>query len=167
VALGAERVIAAGRNTEALAALVTHSQTRIVPVALSVEVDRDVSALKAASGGGAQVSFDMVGGATDANATVLKSLRRGGRLVLMGSMSAPLPLAYGDIVANNWEVIGNFVDDAAAYRRLVSLVRAGLLNLDVARIQAFPFVELKPAMEAARRMQGLDCTVVQIGAAGR
>lgn len=45
------------------------------------------------------MAFDMGGGARHPNATLaaLCSLRRRGRLVLMGSMSASLPLSYMDL----------------------------------------------------------------------
>jgi hypothetical protein len=89
--------------------------------------------------GGAHVAFDMVGRATDPDATLaaLRSLRRGGRLVLMGSMNVPLCISYGKVMVNNWEIIGNFVYANSAYRRLLDLVRTGTLPLDAATVTAF------------------------------
>ena len=77
-----------------------------------------------------EIAFDMVGQAADANATLaaLNSLRRGGRLVLMGSMTAPLPLSYSDMMRNNWQIIGQFMYPAGAYRSLIGMLRAGLLD---------------------------------------
>jgi alcohol dehydrogenase len=42
------------------------------------------------------MAFDMIGGASDLNATLaeLHSLHRRDRLVLIGSMGMPLPLSY-------------------------------------------------------------------------
>jgi alcohol dehydrogenase len=64
------------------------------------------------------MALDMAGGAGDANATpaALGALSRGGRLVLMGSMTVPLPLAYAQVLANNWEIIGNFMYSREAIR---------------------------------------------------
>jgi alcohol dehydrogenase len=34
----------------------------------------------------------------------------------MGSMTTPLPLPYGEVIRNNWEIIGQFMYPAHAYR---------------------------------------------------
>jgi alcohol dehydrogenase len=108
------------------------------------------------------LAFDQVGRASDAASTLaaLKSLQRGGRLVLMGSMTTPLPIAYGELMANDWEVIGNFMYRPGAFRTLVSLVRSGLLDLDKVDIRAFAMRDLPEAMDQAAKMRGLDCTVL-------
>jgi alcohol dehydrogenase len=163
IAMGARRVVAAGRNAVALEALVRAGGSRVVPVVLTGDIQADTSALRAAANGGAQMAFDMVGQARDPNATLaaLRSLRRGGRLVLMGSMSAPLPLTYMELMANNWEIIGQFMYPADAYRRLLDLVRAGLLDISPIRPRVFPLAELPDAMEAAATAASLECVVVQ------
>jgi alcohol dehydrogenase len=138
---------------------------RVVPVALTGDVDADANALKQAAGGrGAHLAFDQVGNAADPNATLaaLKSLRRGGRLVLMGTMSAPLPLSYGDVMINDWEIIGNFMYRPSAFKTIASLVRSGLLDLDLVEIKTFTLDELPQAIDHAATMRGLDCTVVKI-----
>lgn len=163
LALGAERVVAAARPSPALDSLVRAAGQRVVPVALTGDVDADARALKAAAGGrGAHLAFDQVGNASDPNSTLaaLKSLRRGGRLVLMGAMTAPLPLTYGELMINDWEVIGNFMYRPGAFQTLASLLRSGLLDLGLVRLSTFGFKELPAAMERAAEMRGLDCTVV-------
>ncbi len=86
VAMGAARVIAAGRNARGLQDVARAGGPRVVTVTLSGDVQKDAAALRDASGGGAHLAFDMVGQARDPNATLaaLHSLRRGGRLVLDG-----------------------------------------------------------------------------------
>jgi alcohol dehydrogenase len=162
-ALGAERVVAAGRNATALQELARLDGKRVYPVVLTGNVDADVAALKLAAGGGAHLTFDMVGRAQDANATVagLKSLRRGGRLVLMGSMSVPLPLTYGEVMLNNWEIIGNFMYPPDVFRRILALVRPGLLDLGSIQIKSFPLAEVPAAIEAASKSSGLQSTIVK------
>jgi len=105
----------------------------------------------------------MVGGACDPNATLaaLRSLRRMGRLVLMGSMSTPLPLSYMELMANSWEIIGNFMYPVDAHRRLLDLVRAGLLDIGAIRPRTFPLSALPEAMDAAATAGSLECVVVQ------
>jgi alcohol dehydrogenase len=161
LALGAGLVVAAGRNKPALEALARLGGFRVATVALSGDVEADVKALRTA-GGGAHMAFDIVGGAQDANATLaaLKSLRRGGRLVLMGSMTVPLPISYLEVMLNNLEVIGQFMYSSDAFMRLVDLMRAGLLDLRAIRVRSFPLEALPEAMEAAATADGLECVVV-------
>ena len=163
IAMGAGRIVAAGRNAAALEALSRAGGPRVVPVALAGDDRADARALRAAANGGAQMAFDMVGEARDPNATLaaLRSLRRGGRLVLMGSMSVPLPLPYGELMANNWEIMGQFMYSADAYRRLLDLMREGLLDIGAIRPRVFSLSALPEAIEAAASADSLECVVVQ------
>jgi threonine dehydrogenase-like Zn-dependent dehydrogenase len=113
--------------------------------------------------GGVQIAFDRVGQAGDANATLasLNSLRRGGRLVLMGSMTVPLQLSYSDVTRNDWEIIGQFMYPAGAYRRLIGMLRTGLLDINAIRPVTFPLAALPEAAEAAVKASNLECVVVQ------
>ena len=167
LALGAERVIAVARGGDALDDLARKCGARVVPVALSGDAGADAKAIRAAAcGRGAHLAFDQVGNATDPNSTLaaLGSLRRGGRLVLMGSMTGPLPLSYGDLMVNDWEVIGNFMYARTdALLRLPALVRSGLLDLDLVSISSFDLKDLPEAMRRAAAMRGLECTVVRMG----
>jgi hypothetical protein len=151
--MGGARVVAAGRNAAALEALVKAAGPRVAAVQLTGDVAADAGKLREACCGGAEIAFDMVGRAGDANATLaaLKSLRRGGRLVLMGSMTTPLTLSYGEIMRNNWEIIGQFMYPAGAYRSLLGLIRAELLDLSPIRALRFPLAALPAAMDAAGR----------------
>lgn len=163
LALGASKVVALGRRLEPLQALVEQGRGRVVPVVLSGDPAQDTAAIRAASGGGADLAFDMVGQAADANATLaaLRSLRRGGRLVLMGSMQVNLPIAYSEMLLNNWELIGHFMYARADYLALVSLVTSGQISLEAVELKPYPFAQLEAAIDAAGRMSGLQCTVVE------
>jgi alcohol dehydrogenase len=105
----------------------------------------------------------MVGQARDPNATLaaLHSLGRGGRLVLMGSMSAELPIPYTQLMFHNWEILGQFMYPADAYRRLLGLVRAGLLDIAVLRPLEYPLSDLPAAMDAAATATNFECAVVK------
>jgi len=163
VAMGAGRVIAAGRNPVALEAVARAGGSRVSPVALTGDVQADAVALREASGGGSQVAFDMVGQARDPNATLaaLHSLRRGGRLVLMGSMTTALPIPYTMFMLNNLELLGQFMYPAGAYRRLLGLWRSGLLDISPIRPRVYPLTALPDAMEAAATAGNLECIVVR------
>ena len=163
VAMGAARVVAAGRNPAVLEAVARAGGPRVSTVALTGAVQADSGALRAASGGGAHMAFDMVGQAGDPNATLaaLHSLRRGGRLVLMGSMTVDLPVPYTALMLNSWEIIGQFMYPAAAYRRLLDLLRSGLLDISPIRPREYPLAALPEAMEAAATAGNLEYVVVR------
>ncbi|SEJ98382.1 MDR/zinc-dependent alcohol dehydrogenase-like family protein [Paraburkholderia diazotrophica] len=162
LALGASRIVALGRRAEPLAKLVELGSGRVVPIVLTRDGARDVAAIREAAGGGADLAFDMVGHAQEPDATLaaLRSLRRNGRLVLMGSMDVDLPIAYSEMLRNNWELIGHFMYGSADYLALVSLVTSGQLSLDVVELATYPFARLEAAIDRAGAAQGLQCTVV-------
>jgi alcohol dehydrogenase len=66
-----------------------------------------------------------------------------------------------ELMANNWEIIGQFMYPADAYRRLLDLVRAGLLDISPIRPRVFTLTALPQAMEAAAKAGSLECVVVQ------
>jgi alcohol dehydrogenase len=104
----------------------------------------------------------MIGQASDPNATLaaLHSLRRDGRLVLMGSMTVPLPIPYNDVMRNNWELIGHFMYPQDALRRLLDLVRARLLDLTAIKPRVLPLDQLPDAMKLSSTADSLECVVV-------
>jgi alcohol dehydrogenase len=163
VAMGAARVIAAGRNRDALEDVARAGGPRVSTVTLTGNVQKDAGALRQASSGGAHMAFDMVGQARDPNSTLaaLHSLRRGGRLVLMGSMTTDLPLPYTTVMLNNWEILGQFMYPASAYRRLLDLLRSGQLDISAIRPRVYPLADLPEAMEAASTAGNLECIVMQ------
>jgi alcohol dehydrogenase len=163
VAMGAARVIAVGRNAMALEAVARAGGSRVSTVTLTGDVTKDAGALRAASGGGAHIAFDMVGQAQDPKATLaaLHSLRRGGRLVLMGSMTTELPIPYTTVMLNSWEILGQFMYPASACRRLLELLRSGLLDITPIRPRVFPLAALPEAMEAASTAGNLELIVMQ------
>jgi alcohol dehydrogenase len=132
-------------------------------VTLTGDVQKDAGAVRAASGGGAHMAFDMVGQARDPKATLaaLHSLRRRGRLVLMGSMTTELPIPYTTVMLNSWEILGQFMYPASAYRRLLDLLRSGLLDITPIRPRVYPLAALPEAMEAAATAGNLDLVVMR------
>ena len=163
LAMGAGRVVAAGRDATKLEKLVRLAGRAVAPVPLTGDRGGDAAALREAAGGGAEIAFDMVGGATDPASTLacLNSLRRGGRLVLMGSMSVDLPISYMQLMINNLEIIGNFMHGVDAYRNVLAMVRGGRLDLTAIEPEVYPLAELPKAMEAAQKAGSLECVVMK------
>jgi alcohol dehydrogenase len=153
-ALGAATVVAAGRNEPVLDTLA--GLARVVPVRLTGEVAADTAALRSAAGGRATCALDLIGGATSTAATraALDALSRGGRLVLMGSASAPLAVDYTALMLTGREIIGQFMYPPQAPAEVLALAAAGLLDLDAVPLAAYPLAELEPAMDAAAEPGG-------------
>jgi alcohol dehydrogenase len=163
VAMGAARVIAAGRNPAALEAVARAGGPRVSTVTLTGDLEKDAGALRDTAGSGVHMAFDMVGQARDPSSTLaaLHSLHRGGRLVLMGSMTTDLPISYTTVMLNGWEIIGQFMYPASAYRRLLELLRSGLLDISAIRPRVYPLADLPEAMEAAATAGNLECIVMR------
>ncbi|WP_202967395.1 zinc-dependent alcohol dehydrogenase [Paenibacillus beijingensis] len=163
LAMGAGKVVAAGRNKTSLEMLAQAAGSRVAAVALSGEVLKDSEALREAAGGGADMAFDMIGQAGDPNATLaaLGSLRQRGRLVLMGSMTSPLPVNYMLMMFNSLEIIGHFMYDADAHLKLLNLLRSGQLDMSPIAARVFPLKDLPEAMEAAAAASNLECVVIR------
>jgi len=162
LAMGASRVVAAGRSKDTLDKLAKVGGERVIPVVLTGDVTKDTEALRGAANGGAQLAFDQVGNAKDPNSTLaaLGCLYRWGRIVLMGSSAVPIPINYLQMMFNNWEIIGNFMHPQGAYLPLLSLVRSGQLDLKPIQPKVFSLPDLEPAMEYAGKAGSLELTVV-------
>ncbi|WP_087750625.1 zinc-binding dehydrogenase [Paraburkholderia caledonica] len=162
IAMGAARVVALGRNAQALAQLVASAGPRVVPVAATGDAAKDAAALREAAGGSAQMAFDMVGNARDPNMTLaaLRALAFGGRLVLMGSMAVPLPIPYTEVMLNGWEILGQFMYPRTAYAQLLTLIGSGLLSADGIRAVEFPFSDVPNAIDAAATAPSAQCVVI-------
>ncbi len=125
-------------------------QRRILPI------------IRHAAGGGADVALDLLGAAKTTSTTLssLRALKRGGRLVLMGSAEVPLELSFREMLANDWEVVGQFMYERTAPGQLAALAADGLLDLRKIAVTTFKLADFRQAVEAAALMQGLDLTAV-------
>ncbi|MDI4234335.1 zinc-binding dehydrogenase [Bradyrhizobium sp. Arg237L] len=162
VAMGAGRVVAVGRKQAALELLRETFGPRVIPAVVSGNAAEDLPIIRRAAAGGAEVALDLLGnaGSTSTTLSCLRALRRGGRLVLMGSAEAPLELSFREMLANDWEVVGQFMYDRTAPGQLAALAAENLLDLRQINVTAFSLADIKRAVEAAALMQGLDLTAV-------
>jgi alcohol dehydrogenase len=162
LAMGAARVVAVGRKLAALEALREAFGPRVIPAVVSGDAARDPGIIRHAAGGGGDVALDLLGAAKSTSTTLssLRSLKRGGRLVLMGSAEVPLELSFREMLANDWEVVGQFMYDRTAPGQLAALAAEALLDLRKIIVTTFRLADFKQAVEAAALMQGLDVTAV-------
>jgi alcohol dehydrogenase len=162
VAMGAGRVVAVGRKREALERLREAFGPRVIAAEVSGDASNDLAIIRHAAGGGADVALDLLGAARSTSTTLSspRALKRGGRLVLMGSAEVPLELSFREMLANDWEVVGQFMYDRTAPGELAALAADGLLDLGKIVVTTFRLADLPRAVEAAALMQGLDLTAV-------
>jgi alcohol dehydrogenase len=133
---------------------------RVIPAVVSGDAARDLGTIRHAAA--ADVGLDLLGTATSTSTTLssLRALKRGGRLVLMGSAEVPLELSFREMLANDWEVVGQFMYDRTAPGQLAALAADGLLDLRKIIVTAFRLTDFKQAVEAAALTRGLDLTAV-------
>jgi alcohol dehydrogenase len=162
VAMGAGRVVAVGRKQAALESLRDAFGPRVIPALASGDATKDLAIIRHAAGGGADVALDLLGAAKSTSTTLscLRALKRGGRLVLMGSAEVPLELSFREMLANDWEVAGQFMYARTAPGQLAALAASGLLDLRKIVVTRFKLADFRQAVDAAALMQGLDLTAV-------
>jgi alcohol dehydrogenase len=163
IAMGAARVVAVGRKAAALQSLRQVFGARVAPAVVTGEdAARDLATIKQAAGGAADGAIDLLGSASSTSTTLstLRALKRGGRLVVMGSADVPLEISFRELLANDWEVVGQFMYERSAPAKLAGLAAEGLLDLGKINVGRFTLDELPQAIDAAASMQGLDLTAV-------
>ncbi|HTC98704.1 MAG TPA: zinc-binding dehydrogenase [Bradyrhizobium sp.] len=160
--MGAGRVVAVGRKREALENLRDVFGPRVIPAVVTGDPAQDLDIIRKAAGGRADVALDLLGTAKSTSTTLscLRALKRRGRLVLMGSADVPLELSFREMLANDWEVVGQFMYTRQSPGQLAKLAAEGLLDLKKIVVTTFKLADFKRAVEAAALMQGLDLTAV-------
>jgi alcohol dehydrogenase len=160
--MGAGRVVAVGRKREALDVLHDIFGPRVIPAVVTGDTEKDLAIIRNAAGGRADVALDLLGAAKSTSTTLscLRALKRGGRLVLMGSAEVPLELSFREMLANDWEVVGQFMYARQSPGQLAQLATEGLLDLKKIAVTTFKLADFQRAVEAAALMQGLDLTAV-------
>jgi L-iditol 2-dehydrogenase len=91
-------------------------------------------------GNGADVSFEVVGH-SDTVLTAIRSLRKGGTVVLIGNLSPKVELPLQEVVSREISVLGSCAS-SGEYPRCIDLLARGSIDVD-------PLVSLKASLEEA------------------
>ena len=123
----------------------------MIPRSSRGDAEKDLAIIRQAAGGRADVALDLLGTAKSTSTTLscLRALKRGGRLVLMGSAEVPLELSFREMLANDWEVVGQFMYARQSPGQLAQLAAEGLLDLKKIVVTTFKLADFKRAVEAA------------------
>ncbi|MBW4330094.1 zinc-binding alcohol dehydrogenase family protein [Stakelama sp. CBK3Z-3] len=155
LAMGARRVVAAGRNTKVLNDLRRRFGDRLVPVTLSGDAAADTEAMKRTAGVPIDAVQDFLPPEASAGVAraAIMTLRQGGRAVLMGGVGMlggeDLALPYPWIMRNLITVRGQWMYDAEAISGLLGLIRSGLIDLGLWTVSEFPLANANEAVAHA------------------
>ncbi len=152
IAMGAARVVAPGRNEQALNALVRLFGSRVRPVLLSEDEALNSKQFTEAAEGPIDCLLDMLGPMRDAAPTRrgIMALRPGATAILMGGVNASLDIPYGHVMRNSLIVRGQYMYPRHAPLLLAELIRSGLLDLEPFSVRAFPLAEVNQAVQYAQ-----------------
>jgi alcohol dehydrogenase, propanol-preferring len=120
------------------------------------EIGREV---RRRTGGGADVAFEVVGSPATVS-TALSTLRRGGRLCVVGYSDATVPLPLHRLMFFEYEVVGSLGCRPVDYPKVIEMVRQGRVRLDAVVTGSVPLERIGEAAERLRRGEGLRTLVV-------
>lgn len=140
LAMGAGKVVAMGRNAEALQTLRKGREGRVETVQITGDIEMDADQLLKAGGGPADVYFDIsppqATGSTHL-ASAFRALKRGARVSLMGGIMADVALPHAIIMHKDITIKGKWMYPKEAIPELVRMVELGIFKLgSVAGIEA-------------------------------
>ena len=160
LAMGASRVVATGRNAEALDALARRHGGRVRLAQTSGDEAADTATIRAAADSPIDVVFDILPPQAEPAQVLaaIRAVRPGGRVSLMGGVGmaggGDLTLPYPWLMRNNVTLRGQWMYPRAAVPRLIALVRSGQLALDHYQITGFALSEIAEAIGHAARTSG-------------
>jgi threonine dehydrogenase-like Zn-dependent dehydrogenase len=154
LAQGATRVVAVGRNTDALARLAALDR-RVVPVPLAGDRATDAAAIIEA-GGGADVVIDALGAVPSAGPTMAgyDSLRPGGTMVVIGGVRQDLAVPYGDLMRRRLTLRGSWMSPPATVLAVWRMVAAGVIDLDALGVRTVGLDDPAGALDLAAATSG-------------
>lgn len=111
------------------------------------------------TGGGADVAMEVVGSPATFS-TALSTIRRGGRLCVVGYSDQAASLPLGRLMFFEEEIVGSLGCRPADFPRIIELVRRGRIRLDPMITGRVPLDQLPEAVAHLRAGRGLRTLVV-------
>ncbi len=122
-------------------------------------VERVDKAVRAATGGGADVAFEAIGNpATMEQAFACTT--NGGRLVIVGYTNQPMTLNVSRVMYREMEVVGSLGCRAVDYPRVIELARSGRIKVKELVTARFALDDINAAFDTLRRGEGIRSVVV-------
>jgi len=178
LAMGAARVVASGRNEQALNMLVHQFGSRVRPVLLAADEATGSNRIREATQGSSitysayslseeeamnrkrfmeaaegpiDLLLDILGPVHDSAPTrrAIMTVRPGGTAVLMGGVQADLDIPYNYVMRNNLVIRGQWMCPRHAPSLLIELIHSGLLTLEPFSVSTFPLEQVNQAVQYA------------------
>ncbi|KAG0082614.1 hypothetical protein BGZ92_011562 [Podila epicladia] len=144
LAMGARRVIAAGRTRKQLDEYVKIHGPRVVPLVSTGDEDKDMEAFVQAAGEGFVIDLVLDILPPVASFGIVRSAIRAMRA---NGIQSNIELPYQYIVLNNITIKGKFMYHRADPTMLIGVVDAGLLRLDADEYKAIKLEEINEAID--------------------
>ncbi len=116
-------------------------------------------AIRRETGGGVDVAFEAIGSPATIR-QALESLRRGGRLVVVGFSLESVELPAGKIMFQELEIRGSLGCRPVDYPRIIELVRTGKIRIAPLVTQRVSLAQINSGFDALREGRGLRTIVV-------
>ncbi len=111
------------------------------------------------SGGGADVAIEVVG-KPETVSLALSTLRRGGRLCVVGYSDSVVPIPLNRLMFFEYEIVGSLGCRPVDYPRVIEMVRSGKVSLDAVVTGTLPLDRIGEAAEDLRNGKGLRTLIV-------
>jgi alcohol dehydrogenase len=156
LALGAGKVIAAGRTQSKLDRITSKYPSRVSTFKYTGNVEADTGALVSQFPELSVVVDLLPSGTTDTSSTLsaLLALRTGGTIVLGGGADS-INLPYSALVYKNLTVKGQMMYEKKWIPELISLVDAGLIDLGLFEEQSFTLDKINEGIKGAQTFAGM------------
>jgi threonine dehydrogenase-like Zn-dependent dehydrogenase len=126
----------------------------------SASVEKEI---RNATGGGADIAFEVIGLAATLHQGAL-SVRRGGRLVSVGYCPEDAPMPLWKVMFYELEIVGSLGCPRNAYAPLLAMIASGKLKIGPLVTNRYPLDGIERGFEALREGKGLRSIVVMDGA---
>ena len=160
-AMGATRILGVARNPDLLARVRAIDPSRIEVLVAGTEPVGDW-ARRLTGGLGVDGVLDTLGPGAPAEAMLdtIGALRRGGRLVDVGGMSAPISVNMHALMCAQVSLVGSLWFSVAEGEEMAEMAAAGTLDLSVFEHQRFTLDEVNEALSVAEKRAGGFVNVV-------
>lgn len=123
------------------------------------QVERTDKEIKKRTGGGVDIAIEAIGNPTTIR-TAFESVRRGGRLVIVGYSAEEVQMAAAKIMFFEMEVIGSLGCRPVDYPEIIDAVRRGRLQLVPLISAHYRLGEINQGLDALRQGKALRSIVV-------
>jgi D-arabinose 1-dehydrogenase-like Zn-dependent alcohol dehydrogenase len=152
VALGAAKVIAVGKDDQALAKLKLLSDDRI-DIVISTNDAANLLPGQKEPTAGADILIDALGKLKVFEPTLagIQMLKRGGVAIFLGGVDTDIPLNYKRVMQKELQIRGNFMYPPQVPGELIKMIDAGLINLDLINTVSYSLEAFEEAFTEAEQ----------------